>query len=346
MERKRREARNITIAITHGGSPHIDDLISISLLSYFYIYNFGNPIYVIRNSDINEIIKKIKNLKDKYILNNIFILDQTLEIEKLKEEFKNIEIETIDHHNISTNDCTFQLLLEYLYPEYSLKLLDYDFDIGINFNDFEIYKTFKPINYINKLLKLLSIADTNGPFEAFKFYKNTDNIENIEELLEFEYFILKNPINYSIIKFFQKKKSFLISSKSNIFYIIGEIIINQLFINKKIKDLEFEKINNNLIIVKSKKRYIDSHILKYTLDHFNLEINENLKIIYFKNSSRNKEEYSMHLISISNKKFNIEKLKKLINLRFIHGNNKIIAIEKKDYEKFIEILENETDIII
>ena len=212
--------RNVILAITHGGSSHVDDLLSISILSYFTIYNYSIPLYVIRNSEIEKILKLSNRIKNNYEISSIYILDQTLNINELKEEFKNIQIETIDHHNISTNNCTFQLLLEYLYPEYSLKLLDYDFDIdiiNINFNNLEINETFKPINYIKNYLELLSINDTNGPIESFKYFYNR-NIRNIDELLKFEYFLLKNPLNYSIIRFFSKKYSNF--SNSSIFLIL------------------------------------------------------------------------------------------------------------------------------
>jgi len=346
---KRKEVKNIIIGVTHGGNPHIDDLLSISILSYFSIINYNIPLLVIRSSNIEEILKIIDKIKKNYEINDIYILDQTINIDKLKN-FKNIEIKVIDHHDKNTNNCTFQLLLEYLYPEYSLKLLDFDFNFDFNFdfsnfNNFDNKKIFKPINFIDKYLKLISISDTNGPITSFQYFYGK-NIENINELLEFEYFILKNPFIFAILKYFNKKY-FFIKSDKNIFYILGNIIIKQLFNNFKIKDLEFETINSNIIIVKSKKRYLDTHILKFTLEYFNnLDLNDDIIIIYFKNSNRNSEEYSIHLINIFNKKFNITKLEKLIDLKFIHGNHKIIAIDKKDYQKFIDIIKKYNDEII
>jgi len=336
--------KEIIIGVTHGGNPHIDDLLSVSILSHFSISNYI-PLLVIRSSNIEEILKIIDKIKKDYEINDIYILDQTININELKN-FKNIEIKVIDHHDKNTNNCTFQLLLEYLYPEYSLKLLDFDFNLDFsNFNNFDNKKIFKPINFIDKYLKLISISDTDGPIASFQYFSHKNIEINIDELLEFEYFILKNPFIFAILKYFNKKY-FFIKSDKNIFYILGNIIIKQLFNNFKIKDLEFETINNNIIIVKSKKRYLDTHILKFTLEYFNLDLNDNIIVIYFKNSNRNSEEYSVHLINICNKKFNITKLIKLIDLKFIHGNHKIIAISKSNYEKFIELLKNYNDLII
>jgi hypothetical protein len=320
-------------------------MLAISILSHYTIDNLSSPLFVIRDSDITKIIKLLKKIKNNYEINHIYILDQTIsDINELKKEFKNINIETIDHHSNGDNNCTFQLLIEKLYPEYSLQLFNIDIDFDFDFNNFDDNKIFKSISFISKYLELLSINDTQGTFKAYKHFYNKD-IENIDELLKFEYFVLKNPFVFTILKYFNRNH-FWIKSNNNIFYILGNTIIRQLFNNFKIKDLEFNIINNDLIIVKSNRfRYIDSHILKFVIENYDLTLNNNLTIIYIKNS-RNEGELSIHLINLKNKKFNIEELQKIIDLKFIHGNNKIIAINKNNYDKFINVIKENYDKII